>query len=211
MGLATILAALWLTGFLPVGMNARDASCLGFVCEVTQEAGASDQNPQTPPTDQAPEKAADQKQSDSKTADTPAAKQAEEPNSEKLPGNRSGPAVRKRRSSPRKAIAPPTDGGPRKTVVHQGGTSEPIAQILPGITEEEASHKRQSAEQLLAAAESSLKELGARTLNPNQQNLVVQIRQYMDGARSALKESDIQRAHTLAQKAYLLSDDLVKH
>jgi hypothetical protein len=48
-------------------------------------------------------------------------------------------------------------------------------------------------------------------LNQNQQGLVVQIRQYVDGARSALKESDIQRAHTLAQKAYLLSDDLAKH
>jgi hypothetical protein len=41
--------------------------------------------------------------------------------------------------------------------------------------------------------------------------VVVQIRQYMDVARSALNESDTQRAHTLALKAYLLSDDLVKH
>jgi len=24
------------------------------------------------------------------------------------------------------------DGGPRKTVIHHGGTAEPIAQILPG-------------------------------------------------------------------------------
>jgi hypothetical protein len=41
--------------------------------------------------------------------------------------------------------------------------------------------------------------------------MFVQIRHYIDGARSALKESDTQRAHTLALKAYLLSDDLVKH
>jgi hypothetical protein len=116
--------------------------------------------------------------------------------------------VRKRRS---RAHKPQADGETHKVVIHQGGTSEPSAQILPGITEEEASHKRQGAEQLLAAAESSLKELAVRTLKPNQQDLVVQIRQYMDGAQSALKESDIQRAHTLALKAYLLSDDLVKH
>jgi hypothetical protein len=33
----------------------------------------------------------------------------------------------------------------------------------------------------------------------------------MDGARSALKEGDVRRASTLAEKAQLLSDDLVKH
>jgi hypothetical protein len=76
---------------------------------------------------------------------------------------------------------------------------------------EEAAHQRESAGQLLASTESNLKQLAARTLNPNQQEMIVQIRHYMDGARSALKESDTQRAHTLAQKAYLLSDDLVKH
>jgi hypothetical protein len=211
MGLAAILAALWLTGFSPVSMNGRDASYPGFASELAQEAGAAGQNSQNPSTDQTPEKAADQKQSDSKAENTrtPTAQKAEEANSQKLPGNRSAPGGRKRRSGADKA--PAADGGPRKVVVHQGGTSEPIAQILPGITAEEASHQRQSAEQLLAAAESSLKELAARPLKPKQQDLVVQIRQYLDGARSALKESDIQRAHTLALKAYLLSDDLVKH
>jgi hypothetical protein len=33
----------------------------------------------------------------------------------------------------------------------------------------------------------------------------------MTGARSALKDGDTQRAHTLASKAQLLSDDLAKH
>jgi len=119
--------------------------------------------------------------------------------------------VRKRRSRAHKPSTATPAGEPRKTVVHQGGASEPIAQILPGITLEEASHQRENAEQLLASTESNLKQLAARTLNPNQQEMFVQIRHYIDGARSALKESDTQRAHTLALKAYLLSDDLVKH
>jgi hypothetical protein len=33
----------------------------------------------------------------------------------------------------------------------------------------------------------------------------------MDGARSALQEGDLRRASTLAEKAHLLADDLVKH
>jgi len=39
---------------------------------------------------------------------------------------------------------------------------------------------------------------------------VAQIRNYMDGARSALKEGDVRRANTLALKAHLLSEELVK-
>ena len=79
------------------------------------------------------------------------------------------------------------------------------------MTEEEAARQRENAEQLLMAAESSLEQLAARSLSMNRQQIVVQIRQYIGVARSALKESDTQRAHTLALKEYLLSDDLLKH
>jgi hypothetical protein len=40
---------------------------------------------------------------------------------------------------------------------------------------------------------------------------VGQIGNYMAGTRSALKEGDVRRASTLAQKAHLLAEDLVKH
>jgi hypothetical protein len=195
MGLAAIFVAVLLASLT----TARTAWFL-------QDAGSSSA-PSTA-TDQAQPNATSQEQDESKPDRTPDAKKAEAPGTQKSSTSSPSAVVRKRRS---RAHKPPADGGARKIVVHKGGTSEPIAQILPGITEEEANRKRESAEQLLAAAESSLKGLAARTLNPNQQELVVQIRQYMDGARSALKESDIQRAHTLALKAHLLSDDLVKH
>jgi hypothetical protein len=63
----------------------------------------------------------------------------------------------------------------------------------------------------LGAADGQLKQLAGRALNDQQQETVGQIHHYMDGARSALKEGDVGRASTLAQKAHLLSDDLVKH
>jgi hypothetical protein len=113
----------------------------------------------------------------------------------------------RKRHAPKPAT---TDGEPRKIVVPQGGASEPAMQIVPGVSEEEARRQRQNAQELLSATESNLKKLGARTLNPNQQETIGQIRHYMEGARSALKEGDTQRAHTLAQKSYLLSDDLAK-
>jgi hypothetical protein len=79
------------------------------------------------------------------------------------------------------------------------------------MTQEQASHQRENAEQLLASTETNLQQLAGRSLNSSQQETVGQIRNYMTGARSALKDGDTQRAHTLASKAQLLSDDLAKH
>lgn len=212
MCLTTILAAVLVASLspalsspLPRAPNCRDTACRVSGSESAQAAAG---NPQLPESDQAP---AEPKQSESNPDQTPPAKEAEKPSPEKPPSSRSTTSVRKRRSRVHKSGMATPDGEPRKIVVHRGGASEPIAQILPGITLEEATHQRENAGQLLASTESNLKQLAARTLNPNQQEMIVQIRHYMDGARSALKESDTQRAHTLAQKAYLLSDDLVKH
>ncbi len=74
------------------------------------------------------------------------------------------------------------------------------------------SHRqRQNAEQLLHFTDDQLKQLAGRTLDARQQETAGQIRNYMDGARSALKEGDLRRASTLAEKAHLLAEDLVKH
>jgi hypothetical protein len=110
-----------------------------------------------------------------------------------------------------KRSAPPPDGGPRKVVVREGGASEPAAQIAPGMTPAEAARERQNAEQLLGSTGVQLTGLAARTLDAPQQETVAQIRNYMDGARLALKDGDVRRANTLATKAHLLAEDLVKH
>lgn len=210
MELATIFAAVMLIGHSPVGMPVKCTTYLELGGAIAQDA-PQDESPQNPPSDLAAPKVEDQRKADNQTDNTPAAQKAEEPKPEK-PRAAKRNTGRKRRAGSHKSAVPKTvDGEPHKVVVHQGSVSEPRVQILPGLTEEEASHQRESAEQLLGAADTHLKELAARTLNLNQQGLTVQIRQYMDGARSALKESDFQRAHTLALKAYLLSDDLVKH
>ena len=109
------------------------------------------------------------------------------------------------------ATPPAPDGAPRKIVIREGGASEPAAQIAPDITPVEATQERQGTEQLLGAAGNELKQLAGRTLDARQQETVGQIRNYMDGARSALHEGDVRRASTLAQKAHLLAEDLAKH
>jgi hypothetical protein len=44
-----------------------------------------------------------------------------------------------------------------------------------------------------------------------QQDSVSQIRKYMEQAKTAEDEGDVQRAQNLASKALMLSDDLLKH
>jgi len=118
----------------------------------------------------------------------------------------------KRRKHPAASSSLPAPGDPpRKIVVREGGAKEPAEQIEPDITPAEAKRERQNAEQLLDTSDSQLKQLAARTLSAQQQETVEQIHNYMDGARSALKEGDVRRAGTLAEKAHLLTDDLVKH
>jgi len=119
-------------------------------------------------------------------------------------GSTSGAGRRRKR-----AVSAP-NGAPHKIVVREGGAREPAAQIAPGMTPAEATRQRHNAEQLLGATDDKLKRLGGRTLDPKQRETVGQIRNYMEGARSALKEGDVRRANTLAQKAHLLSEDLVK-
>jgi hypothetical protein len=121
--------------------------------------------------------------------------------------NQANPSPAKRR---RRSKATP-NGGPRKVVVREGGAEEPAAQIAPNMSAEEATRQRREAEQMLGSADNQLRLLTGRTLGSQQEEAVGQIHNYMDGARSALKEGDVRRANTLAQKAHLLADDLVKH
>jgi hypothetical protein len=123
------------------------------------------------------------------------------------PSGKSSNGTRKRRKHTPSAPS----GAPRRVVVREGGATEPAEQIVPGMTPVEATRQRQNAEQWLASTGDQLKQLAERKLDARQQDTVGQIRNYMDGARAALKEGDVRRASTLAQKAHLLTEDLVKH
>jgi hypothetical protein len=96
-------------------------------------------------------------------------------------------------------------------VVREGSTPDPNGQLTPGMSEEQASHARQTTSQLLSTTEANLKRASERQLGPEQQATVVQIRKFMEQANAAVKAGDLQRGHNLAMKAHLLSDDLVKH
>lgn len=115
-----------------------------------------------------------------------------------------------RRVRHKKTPAQPTDG-PKKTVVRNGGTSDPIATLTPGLEPAQAIHSRQTTAELLSSADANLKRACSRTLNASQQATADQVKLFMTQANAAIKAGDLDRGHNLAVKAHLLSDDLVKH
>ncbi|MGA8216555.1 MAG: hypothetical protein WB799_23410 [Candidatus Sulfotelmatobacter sp.] len=112
----------------------------------------------------------------------------------------------------------PSDAGPTpskpcpppKKVIRNGGSNEPTVELTGGATAEQASDKRSLTEQLAAATEENLKKTAGRQLNPSQQEMVSQIKQFMEQSKAAIATGDLERGHNLALKAHLLSDELVK-
>lgn len=98
---------------------------------------------------------------------------------------------------------------PAKTVVRQGGITEQGIQLAGGSPGGDTTQKRLSTDQMLKETEENLKKAARIELSTEQQNSVSQIRQFIDHSREALKSADYERAHTLAWKAKVLSDDLV--
>ena len=104
---------------------------------------------------------------------------------------------------------PPKNCPPEKTVVPQGGTSEPRIHLAGGPTPAEAAHKLAAVNQLLAATSQNLKKTAGWQLNPSQQDTITQTRQFVKQSEDAMADGDLERARTLAWKAELLSEDLI--
>jgi len=107
-------------------------------------------------------------------------------------------------------VTPQTNCPPLKIVVRQGGTSDPSIQLAGGATNAQTSQQRATANQLLESTEENLKKAAGKQMSADQQDMVNQIRQFMEQSRAAATAGDLERARTLAWKAQVLSDDLVK-
>lgn len=123
----------------------------------------------------------------------------------------SASASKSRKQAATQKATSPSGSGPTKTVVRNGGTSESTVQISEGLNQQQASRELQTTNQLLATTDANLKKIANRQLNSSQQDTLSQIRSYMQQARTAANSGDLQRAHTLASKANLLSAELASH
>ncbi|HEY3768726.1 MAG TPA: hypothetical protein VGN44_08640 [Candidatus Angelobacter sp.] len=104
---------------------------------------------------------------------------------------------------------------PTKTVIvpdkddkKDAPTSASGGQISPRLTAD-AAHSQASTEQLLQDAEDNLNSI-KRQLSKDEEAMRAQIREFINQSKKATTENDLARAHTLAVKARLLSDELLK-
>jgi outer membrane biosynthesis protein TonB len=97
-----------------------------------------------------------------------------------------------------------------KVVVRNGGAADGLIQLSPGGSQEQEIHNRENTAQLLATTDQNLKRISTRQLTTSEQSTLDQIQAFVRQARSASDAGDLTRAHTLAFKAHLLSDDLAK-
>ena len=162
--------------------------------------------PQPTPTPEPAVQAADQP-----LVPVPEPTPAEQPKTAETPKPKHGRHAAARKPSPSVGgdVAKNT---PPKRVVQADKTEPPqtsIGQISPGPTPADASHSQTSTDQLLQGAEANLNGI-TRQLSKDEEAMRTQIKEFINQSRKATTENDPARAHNLAVKARLLSDDLVK-
>jgi hypothetical protein len=103
-----------------------------------------------------------------------------------------------------------TNCPPSKVIVKQGGTADPSIQLAGGAASKQTSQERDTANQMLGTTEANLKQIAGRQLTSSQQYMVNQIKQFMEQSKAAVADGDLDRARTLAWKAQVLSQELMK-
>jgi len=102
------------------------------------------------------------------------------------------------------------DDAPPKVVIHNGGATDPEIEFSPSLSKQQTDAKLENTNKLLDATEENLKKISTKQLNSTQQDMVKQIKTYMQQAKSAAADGDVQQASNLATKARMLSDELAK-
>jgi outer membrane biosynthesis protein TonB len=137
-------------------------------------------------------------------------KTSKKKSSQRKPAKKKKTTKKHKKAQSKKQPADAPDPSPRRVVVRRGGTSETGGQLEPGLPSADVTRQQQKTEALLQATNANLKYVAGRKLSSQQQDMVRQITSYMDQSRSAGREGDLERAHNLAMKAHLLSDELVR-
>jgi outer membrane biosynthesis protein TonB len=146
---------------------------------------------------------------DNRKIDLPQPKPEPPPSSEPAPNIQPTPPPEKPKSKPRrnpkKVVVPaePADATP------EAAKPAPDPSINAPMTNAQAEHERQQTTSLLGSAEGNLSNLH-RSLSSDEQQMVSQIRNYIAQSRKAMSDGDLERAYNLANKANLLSSELVK-
>lgn len=124
------------------------------------------------------------------------------------------PEERARRAVPPLTSSPPSEAPPRPSTPPPASPPVPadapppvLSPVLSAVDEQRL---RAEAQQRIDGAEKRLRQIDPAKLASSQQDSLQTAQSFLDKAREALLAQDVQRAFTLADKAYLLADDLAK-
>jgi len=114
---------------------------------------------------------------------------------------------------PRPKPLPKPAKPPSETAAESGSEQAPARPPAPQISpqlspDDQAAYQRRTSDDI-AAAEKNLQSADGKQLSAAQQDLVEKIRSFVSQSRDASKGGDLTRAQNLAQKARLLSVELV--
>jgi outer membrane biosynthesis protein TonB len=118
------------------------------------------------------------------------------------------PAVTLSAPKPAPPRRPASDSAPAEAQSEQA-THAPVPQIAPQLSPGDQASYQHKTEDDLSAAEKNLAETDGKQLNAAQRDLVGKIRSFASQSRDASKGGDWVRAQNLAQKARLLSAELI--
>ena len=82
--------------------------------------------------------------------------------------------------------------------------------LSPVLSAADEQRLRADTQQRLDGTEQRLRQIDPTKLASAQQDSLRTVQSFLDKAREALQAKDIQRAFTLADKAYVLAEDLTK-
>ncbi|HEV2288919.1 MAG TPA: hypothetical protein VGR81_08205 [Candidatus Acidoferrales bacterium] len=113
---------------------------------------------------------------------------------------------------------PPADLTPQPDKLKKPAVPPPTAeparpeapQISPQLSPADQAQLEKETNQLVSDSEQNLHRADGRDLNASQKDMVDKINGWLDQSRDAVRTSDWARAKNLAQKAYLLSIELIK-
>lgn len=121
------------------------------------------------------------------------------------------PAPRNQASEPDKPA--PTEEArnlpPPRVVIQEGGANTSPGQVASSVPGDNSTAGQSSTQQLLDSTENNLRNI-KRKLSGDEESMVAQIRDYIKQSKDATKDGDHVRAHNLALRAHLLSDELAK-
>ena len=118
------------------------------------------------------------------------------------------PASSPQRSAP-PVLGPPRPGSP-PPAPPPVPADVPLPVLSPGLSAVDEQRLRAEAQQRIGGTEEHLRQIDQAKLASGQQDSLQTVQSLLDKAREALQTQDVQRAFTLAEKAYLLADEMSK-